>query len=251
MLTTMASTASPATAVVGERFLAVHAKLRAAILSGEINAGAITSQAALAARLGVGRTPLREALRMLQREGLIISEPNHRIRVAGLSSEDVEELYIMRIALEEVAIRLTVPALTAADLAEMEGLMAQMDHYDKTRDGAAYDLPHRAFHQRLTYAAGPRISAEIAKLFDHAYRYRIRYGGLGPWEARRAEHRGILDAAAAHDVDGAAELLAQHYLHTLRLVFEVLEPDHDLARLGEALARIAPGQIEPRVPDSR
>src|SRR3954449_10655230 len=103
----------------GQSFVAVHARLRAAILSGEIAEGAVTSQATLAERFGVGRTPLREALRMLQREGLIISEPNRRVRVAGLSADDVEELYIMRIALEAIAIRLTVPVLSATDIAEM------------------------------------------------------------------------------------------------------------------------------------
>lgn len=228
----------------GQSFVAVHAKLRAAILDGEIDEGAITSQATLAERFGVGRTPLREALRMLQREGLIISEPNHRVRVAGLSADDVEELYIMRIALEAIAIRLTVPVLTATDIAEMEGYMAQMDHYVKTRDGVGYNTPHRAFHRRLTYGAGPRISAEIAELFDHAQRYRLRFGGAGNWEVRRAEHRAILDAAAARDPDLAAELLGGHYLHTVRLVFSVLDPDRDVTRLREALLRVAPGALE-------
>ena len=128
----------------GQSFVAVHARLRAAILSGEIAEGAVTSQATLAERFGVGRTPLREALRMLQREGLVISQPNHRVRIAELSSEDAEELYIMRIALEAVAIRVTVPVLTSADLAELDGLMAQMDHYMKLRDHVGHREPHRA-----------------------------------------------------------------------------------------------------------
>jgi len=111
----------------GQSFVAVHTRLRAAILSGEIPEGATTSQAMLAERFGVGRTPLREALRMLQREGLVISQPNHRVRIAELSSEDAEELYIMRIALEAVpeaagtvvVLNGDVPLLRAATVASL------------------------------------------------------------------------------------------------------------------------------------
>jgi DNA-binding GntR family transcriptional regulator len=228
----------------GQSFVAVHARLRAAILSGEIAEGAVTSQATLAERFGVGRTPLREALRMLQREGLVISQPNHRVRIAELSSEDAEELYIMRIALEAVAIRVTVPVLTGADLAELDGLMAQMDHYMKLRDHVGHREPHRQFHYRLVYAAGPRVSEQIDELFDHAERYRRRFGAADSWEARRAEHQAILDAVGAGDREAAADLLADHYLHTVRLVFGELDPGHDLARLRETVAIVAPGAID-------
>jgi GntR family transcriptional regulator, rspAB operon transcriptional repressor len=228
----------------GQSFVAVHARLRAAILAGELGEGAVTSQVTLAERFGVGRTPLREALRMLQREGLVISQPNHRVRIAELSSEDAEELYIMRIALEAVAIRITVPHLTSADLAEMDGLMAQMEHYAKLRDAVGYSDPHRQFHHRLLYAAGPRVSAQIDELFDHSERYRRRFGAAGSWEARRAEHRAILDAAAEGDRETAAELLAAHYLHTVRLVFGELDPDRDLSRLRETVATVTPGAVD-------
>ena len=228
----------------GQSFVAVHARLRAAILSGEIAEGAVTSQATLAERFGVGRTPLREALRMLQREGLVISQPNHRVRIAELSSEDAEELYIMRIALEAVAIRVTVPVLTSADLAELDGLMAQMDHYMKLRDHVGHREPHRQFHYRLVYAAGPRVSERIDELFDHAERSRRRFGAADSWEARRAEHRAILDAVGEGDREAAADLLADHYLHTVRLVFGELDPGHDLARLRETVAIVAPGAVD-------
>jgi DNA-binding GntR family transcriptional regulator len=228
----------------GQSFVAVHARLRAAILSGEIAEGAVTTQASLAERFGVGRTPLREALRMLQREGLVISQPNHRVRIAELTSEDAEELYIMRIALEAVAVRVTVPVMTAADHAELAGLMAQMDHYAKQRDFVGYRDPHRQFHHRLVYGPGARVSQQIDELFDHSERYRRRFGAAGSWEARRAEHQAILDAAAAGDRDAAAELLVDHYLHTVRLIFGELDPGHDLARLRETVALVAPGAIE-------
>src|SRR5213079_2359537 len=118
----------------GQHVAVVHERLRDAILRGEIEAGATTSQTALAKQLDAGRTPLREALRMLQREGLVVSEPNRRVRIAELSSDDAEELYVMRIALEAVAVRITVPRLLSADVAELEGLLAQMTHFFNVHD---------------------------------------------------------------------------------------------------------------------
>jgi DNA-binding GntR family transcriptional regulator len=227
----------------GQNVALVHDRLRAAILRGELPAGQTTSQVTLARELDIGRTPLREALRMLQREGLVVSEPNRRVRIAELSSSDAEELYVMRIALEAVAIRMTVPTLTSTDFAELEGFMAQMDHYMRADDRPGLRAPHRAFHDRLVRASGERVTTTIGQLFDHAERYRLAYGATtrDRWERRRAEHRAILDAAAAGDGDLAAERLVAHYLQTVRFIFAALDPGHDLARLRATIRTVAPG----------
>src|SRR3954453_17132658 len=198
----------------GQNVAAVHDRLRAAILSGEIPAGQATSQSTLARDFGAGRTPIREALRMLQREGLVLAEPNRRVRIAELSASDAKELYVARIALEAVAVRITVPGLTADDLATLEGLMAQMDFYMRRRDNDGLRAPHGEFHARLVAGAGPRgtqllgqlfprpgrdgalaVTTILAHLFDHAERSRRAFAGIGPerWDARQREHRGILD----------------------------------------------------------
>jgi DNA-binding GntR family transcriptional regulator len=224
----------------------VHERLRSAILRGEIPAGEATTQVSLARELDVGRTPLREALRMLQREGLVISEPNRRVRIAELSGDDAEELYIMRIALEAVAIRITVPTLTSHSFAELEGYMAQMDHYMRVDDLPGMRAPHHAFHHLLVAAAGPRVSDMIAQLFDHAERYRLAFGATEPGvlDERRAEHRALIDAAAAGDADLAALRLSEHYARTAALVFAALDPGHDLARLRTTIRTVAPGAEE-------
>jgi len=227
----------------GQHVALVHTRLRDAILRGELPAGQTTSQVTLARDLDVGRTPLREALRLLQREGLIVSEPNRRVRIAALSSTDAEELYVMRIALEAVAIRITVPGLTSADFAELEGYMAQMDHYMRSDDRPGLRAPHRAFHDRLVHAAGERVTTTIGELFDHAERYRLTYGATTPerWDQRRAEHRAIVDAAAAGDADLAARHLVEHYAQTAKFIFAAIDPEHDLARLRTTMATVAPG----------
>jgi DNA-binding GntR family transcriptional regulator len=226
----------------GQNVAQVHDRLRDAILLGEIPAGAITSQVALARELEVGRTPLREALRMLQREGLVISVPNRRVRIAELSAGDAEELYVMRVTLEAVALRITVPELESSGVAELEGLMAQMDHFKRAGDAHGFRTPHRAFHARLVDGAGERVSRTIAELFDHAERYRLAYGGTTPdlWEQRRGEHRAILDAVAAGDVELAVERLIAHYGRTAALIFAGLGDGYDPRRLRAAIASVAP-----------
>ena len=226
----------------GQNVAVIHQRLRQEILAGQIPAGE-TSQAALARQLDVGRTPLREAVRLLQREGLVISEPNRRVRIAELSVLDAEELSVMRLVLESVAVRLTVPAMSPENIAELEGLMAQMDHYVRQEDYVRYSGAHHRFHAGLVAASGERSTKLIAELFDHAERYRVVFGvaTAETWQTRQAEHRGILDAAAAGDVDLAVRRLAEHYGYAAAMIFQSLGGDHEPDQLRVALAMVAPG----------
>src|SRR6187431_1020287 len=93
----------------GQSVAEVHELLRLAILRGELAPGSNVSLVQLARDFNIGRTPLREALRLLQGEGLVIATPNRQVRIATLSASDFEGISIARLALETVAIRITVP----------------------------------------------------------------------------------------------------------------------------------------------
>ena len=226
----------------GENVGFVYEVLREAILVGELAPGSVTTQIALAERYGAGRTPLREALRLLQSERLVLDDPNRRVQITPLTAADAEELFIARVLLEPAAVRLTVPRLTSRDDAELRGLMAQMDHYEQARDWINLREPHRAFHGRLLAAAGPRLVAMLAQLFDHAERYRLRASPTRDfWKLRQSEHRAIATAAAERDADLTAQLLCEHYAHTAGLVCRALDPHTDPVRLRETLRTVAPG----------
>jgi len=238
---------SDVTSRTGDNVVQVHEQLRAAILAGDVRPGAKTSQAELARDLDVGRTPLREAIRMLQSEGLIFTEPNRRVVIASLSIEDAEELYVLRIAVELAAARITLPQLSESDFAELEGYMAQMSHL---AGGGPPSLqlfrgPHRAFHQRFVGSAGERCTRLIAELFDHAERYRRVYGGISQdeYDKRAIEHRALLDAAIGRDPEALAAALAAHYVATAVLVTSVLDPSYRLDRLRATVEAIAPGAM--------
>lgn len=229
----------------GQQVPMLYARLRSAILRGEIAPGASTSQVALANQLGVSRTPLREALRMLEREGLVLSEPNRRARIAEFSTHDVQDLYVARVSMEAVAVRISVPTLTPDDFADIEGLLAQMDYFAARDDWQRAEAPHREFHSRLIAGAGGRVTAQLTQLAEHAMRYRFAYGQAEPdnWPTRRAEHRAIVDAAAANDPALTAERLVAHYARTALVVIAACAPDHTPHALLVAMQTVAPGSV--------
>jgi DNA-binding GntR family transcriptional regulator len=216
----------------------VYERVRSAILDGELAPGAVMSQVALAEDLGISRTPLREALRMLQSEGLVEGEPNRRVRVAPMTARDLEELYVMRITLEAEAIRLSVPHMTSEDLARLEGQMAEMAHYAAAKDYRRWNIPHEQFHRGLTAHAGERVNFVLRQMFDHAERYRRLHIGQGPSAWATAQHRDILDACEAGDRDLSAGLLASHLARTGLEVSELIDPGHDPQLLKSAVTDV-------------
>jgi DNA-binding GntR family transcriptional regulator len=222
----------------GQSVAVAYAHLRRAILRGEISPGGELSQVRLARELGISRTPLREALRMLMREGLVEGAPNQSLRVAGFSIADMEELYIERVTLEAVAIRITVPRLTSEELASMEGLFAQMVHFAEEEDYDRWEVPHRALHTAFVAHAGRRITDALLQLSEHAERYRHLYTtqASGGWIAGIHEHRAIIDACKRRDPNAAARALAEHLGHVALGVIELAEPEYGATGLVTAIA---------------
>jgi DNA-binding GntR family transcriptional regulator len=232
----------------------IRDRLRDAILSGDLPPGAVATQIRLAEQFGVSRTPLREALRMLELEGLILREPNGRFRVSSMSVDDIEELCVMRISVEATAVRLTVPVFGNADHAELEGLLAQIDRFALLEDWVGIEVPHRAFHAKITSRAGERIVEQLARLWDHATRYREasfrKVAETGGFDVRQAEHRGMLDAIEAYDADAAAAYIALQIGRTAIEVVADIDPDHPMTKVRTTLATHT-GSTELRVPPHR
>lgn len=207
----------------------VHFQVRRAILWGELEAGTAISQVQLAKRLNVSRTPLREALRLLEREGLVIAEPNHRVKVSDVSVVDLEHLYAIRISLETLAIKATVPLLTKRDFEELAYIHELMERLACAEDFEKWELNNRAFHEKLTKCGGTRLVRMIAQLSDHAGRYRRLYQAEMPraFSLGLQEHAEILEACVERDSTLAAQRLASHYAKVTLNLISTLEPEHD------------------------
>jgi DNA-binding GntR family transcriptional regulator len=216
----------------------VHDFLRSLILSGRLSPGMVLSQVELARRLGVSRTPIREALRMLQEGGMVSAEPNMRCRVLGFDPADIEALYMKRIMMEALAVRLTAERMTAAELREVGETITALAGDRSRASFEAWAALHRDFHQRIVSGAGAAFAAELLTLAQRSERYQSAYRGtqLPRWWARgEVEHRAIYEAMAARDADKAAELAARHLARTALELLAALAPEYDTSSLRATL----------------
>jgi len=225
----------------GHQVARVHDELRSMILRGELRPGSSLSQSELVERLDIGRTPLREALRLLQSEGLLEAAPNRNVKIADFTLDDVEDLYVMRVALECSAALFTVRSLGSGDIAELGGLMAQMEHFEEERDHLGWEQPHRALHMKLVSAAGPGMQQTIDRLWDHAERYRRFFELADPpyWLLRAEEHRHLVETAKERDSVGVSRLLALHYSWTVSETMKEAGSDKSPDALDSVVRRFA------------
>ena len=206
----------------------VYTSLRESILNGVLAPGQSLSQVQLASELGVSRGPLREAVRMLQGEGLVEAEVNRRGRVSSFSIDDLEQLYAMRIVHESLALRINVPRFTKRDIDTLRTRLKRMEEF-AGHDLRQWQAADREFHFTLVSHSGDRMMRTIRELYDHADRYR----GLYIKEVPRAlsiaadEHRKILEACVAGDSVEAAGHLARHLARTALTVLTHHAPEHD------------------------
>jgi DNA-binding GntR family transcriptional regulator len=228
---------------------AIHRRLRQSILTGELSPGSELSQVRIAEEFGVSRGPVREALRLLEREGLVHAELNRRVRVAPFSTNDLEELYALRISTEALAIRVTVPHLTDEEIASLHADIEEMGSL-VGKDMLGWDRVHRRFHHTLVAYSGARIVRLIEQLYDHAERYRSTYAAQGPraWSQGDAEHREIVVAVESRDPDASAAALARHLARTASSVLMQVAPGHEPSLVRNAVRAASRDAEEPQRP---
>jgi DNA-binding GntR family transcriptional regulator len=222
----------------------VYSRLREMLLNGEILPGTVISQVTLARELGVSTTPLREAMRLLQAEGLLIAEHNRRSRVAPLDPRDIDAVYASRILIEALAIRLTVPTLSAADLAELRGDLDAMAEAAQCKDIGAWEPVHRSFHHRLISGCDEALARIIDPVADRTERYRrtsLYRSAARTWEIGNDEHESIVDACQAQDAALASVLLARHLARSALTVLAKIAPDEDPIAVRSALQMVQGG----------
>jgi len=194
----------------------VYSYLRKKILDGTVPPGTVLSQVQLAQEIGVSRTPLREALRMLQKEGLVLAEHNHRVRVADIDIGELESFYASSIMLESLAIALSVPRLTQDDFDKLASALDQMHAASERRDMQSWDEGNRQFHAVLSSYTEGQLRETIKRSIDASERYRrIKLQNLSrSWEVAEVEHQAIFEACRKGNRDAAVDLLARHLART-------------------------------------
>jgi DNA-binding GntR family transcriptional regulator len=190
--------------------------IRTRILRGLIEADAWIKQDALAAELGVSKIPLREALRKLEEEGLVVSAMNRGFFVRPLVADEAEDIFALRLKIEPDAVADAAALATEAEHAAATALLARLQHAITQRSDNAPTL-NRAFHLSLvTPARTPVTATLVERLHVLAQRYVLEH--LEPAaRARRAnaEHRELLTAWLARDRRRVRALARDHITHTL------------------------------------
>ena len=187
------------------------------ILSGEYEPDSRLRLHQLAEETGVSLIPVREALRILEAERLVVTVPNKGARVASLSVEDMHDLYETRILLETAALRNARP-LSAEDAARLSETLTDMKAAHEADDHDTMLQLHRQFHFGLyAQTTSPWLSYLIDILWNHTERYQ-RLSIPFRRDGADAEHRLVFRALKKGDNEGAAKAMHTHLEATARLV---------------------------------
>lgn len=192
----------------------VASLLRDQILRSELAAGSRLDIDEIAAAHGVSRTPVRDALKQLETEGLVQVFPYRGVEVTTLTAADLSELFGIRIALERLCVSRSVEVATEEDLQAMRRTLQRMDRLKK-RDAGWTDL-NTEFHNAVYASARwPRLAELIRTQRNNVERYvRARADGLGT-ERQQAQHWALVDAITKRDTARAQDTITAHYQETL------------------------------------
>ncbi|MGH2512397.1 MAG: GntR family transcriptional regulator [Candidatus Limnocylindrales bacterium] len=195
--------------------LVLHA-LREAVLDGVLPPGTRLRQEDLATVVDTSRIPVREALRVLEYEGLVDSEPHRGFTVTSLDADQIEEIYELRTVLEVHAIRLAIPLLTEVDLADLGALYDAMEH--AANDDARLAAREQFYLRLFAVTARPRLVGLIARLRQEVARS-LRWLQV----PHSPDHHAVFfEAVRQGDADGAAAELSAHYRKVVALLHRFL-----------------------------
>jgi DNA-binding GntR family transcriptional regulator len=203
-----------------------YAAIKAEIITNRLPPGAQRLEEELAAELGMSRTPVREALIRLEREGFLELVPRRGARIKTLTKRDVREITEVLNCLEtQAAERLASRKLAAADMARLERAIADMDAALEVEDSDAWAEADYRFHRLLIELCGNRHLQEVAINFlDRAHRFRLL---TMPYRARpvysNVNHAAVVEAIRRGDAQTAVEIHRAHKRRWARELAEILE----------------------------
>lgn len=186
--------------------------LRESIVSGQLEPGVRLTIRSLAERLNVSESPIREAVRQLEAEGLMTTVPHTGLSVSRLSADEVREIVQVREALEPMATYLAAKHITDAELETLTAVLAEMVDAAESDDGMRYIELNRQFHE-IIYAASQnqRLFDLIFSLWDNVDRYSTVFSHVSGHMTRSLrEHQTIVDVLRSRDPEAARHAMTVH-----------------------------------------
>lgn len=199
----------------------VFQRIREDILNGKYQEHDELREAALGKELGVSRTPVREALRQLELEGLVTIIPNRGAYVTGISQKDIWDIYRLRSLLEGLCARWAVEHITEEQLDELEEIILLSEFQLKKGSGFSAEqvtLLDGRFHAVLYEASGSRILSHVLTDFHNYVQSARKSSVISEERARKSirEHKQILRAIRDRDAEMAEQLANEHILHVMQ-----------------------------------
>lgn len=201
--------------------------IREDILNGHHPLGSRLDQKAMAEALGVSLVPVREALRMLEGEGFVTINPRRGAFVTDISADELEELYLIRAELEELATQMAVPNLTPAQVNELSDIIEQMEEATVEQDFAHLMDLNQTFHFTIYAASNLRLLIEMmTSLWNRSSLYRRVFTYL-PERALQAlqEHKNIYAACQIGDPVSAGKAVRNNIQQTVAALLDELQKD--------------------------
>lgn len=198
----------------------VYESIREDILNGRYPQNTELKEAAIGAELGVSRTPVREALRQLELEGLVNIIPNRGAYVNMITAKDVQDIYALRSMLEGLCARWATEYITKEQLDDLEETLCLSEYHTKKENFDKLWELDSLFHEQLYRASNSRILNHILSDF-HDYVKMVRKATIsssGRSVRSTEEHRAIFEAIRDKDADRAEELAMQHVKRTIESI---------------------------------
>ena len=190
----------------------VFKTLRKGILTGELKPGERLMEIHLANRLGVSRTPIREAIRKLELEGLVTMVPRRGAEVANITEKNLKDVLEVRQALESLAIELACERITEENKEELRQKLDQVETAVRTGDTGAIASADVAFHDAIVeFSGNMRLIQLVGNLGEQMYRYRFEYiKDVSKHSQIMSEHRIMFDSIMENDRAKAARIVKVH-----------------------------------------
>ena len=203
--------------------------LRKAILKGDLKPGERLMEIALAEKLGVSRTPIREAIRKLELEGLVVMAPRKGAKVASITERDLNDVLEVRKGMEELAIRLACERITPEQLDELDKVEKKFLNLIDSENLTELAEVDVEFHD-VIYAAtnNKRLIQLLNNLREQMYRYRIEY--LKDSAVRRQlakEHKAICEGLRTHDRESALRYVYVHIDNQQKAIIRSLNEEKE------------------------
>lgn len=199
--------------------------LRQAILYGKLQPGERLMEISLANRLGVSRTPVREAIRKLELEGLVIMVPRKGAQVAPITEKDLNDVLEVRLGLEELAMKYACERITDDQLEGMLVAMKQFEECLQSGELAKLAQSDEDYHELIYRATGNlRLIQIINNLREQIYRYRIEYlKDKNVGESLAAEHQELYYALQERDANRAIQCMKKHIHNQQQAIVKTLK----------------------------